>query len=160
MPKTRTQQTVEEDGAQPAGILDHADALHRWAAETCHQHDRFARMSARTSDAAELRAATQLVRLCDATLCGMVQAYEKSCAQGRPERDEDWWHRANALWLACREYVRRHDGCDKASRGLERGSHTAERFGELQLDYELEASALLAVRQAAEAYQRARETAA
>ena len=35
----------------------------------------------------------------------------------RPEGDdEEWWRRANALWLASKEYLRRHGGCDAASR--------------------------------------------
>ena len=132
----------------PAELLrDRADALWRWAVETCHQHDRHARVIARTEDAIELRGAQELVRACDRTLCEVVGAYEKAAAKTRPDGDEAWWHRANALWHACREYIRRHDGCDKATRRVE-----GQSLGDLQMSYELEASALRALRQAADAY--------
>ena len=158
MPRT-TKQATPDDEVTASGdpLLDAADALHRWATEACHQHDRYARLQAQTSEAVELRAAIALVRQCDATLCDIVKRYEKAAADRRPPGDDAWWHCANALWLASREYVRRHQGCDRAERSVANGrQHSAERFGELQLNYELEASALLAVRQAADAFQKAR----
>ena len=157
MPRT-TKQPAQDDEASASAdpVLDGADALCRWASEACHQHDRYARLSALTNEPAELRAAVTLVRQVDATLCEMVKRYEKAAADRRPVNDDAWWHRANELWLACREYVRRHEGCDRAERRVSNGTHSAEQFGELQLQYELEASALLAMRNAAEAFQRAR----
>lgn len=158
MPRTTKQAVPDDELLAPRDpLLDAADALHRWATEVCHQHDRYARLQAQTSEPAELRAAVTLVRQCDATLCDMVKRYEKAGAGARPDGDNAWWHSANALWLASREYVRRHEGCDRAERSVASGrTHSAERFGELQLHYELEASALLAVRQAAEGFHKAR----
>ena len=157
MPRTRQQPELDDDGLAPGEpVLEAASALHRWATEACHQHDRYARLSAQTNEPAELRAAITLVKQVDATLCDMVKRYEKAAAERRPADDDGWWHRANELWLASREYVRRHQGCDKAERAVSNGKHSSERFGELQLNYELEASALLAMRQAAEAFQRSR----
>ena len=157
MPRTKQQPELDDEGIAPGDpVLEAANALHRWASEACHQHDRYARLSSQTADASELRVAIALVRQVDATLCDMVKRYEKAAASRRPEGDDGWWHRANELWLACREYVRRHQGCDKAERSVSNGRHSAERFGELQLNYELEASALLAMRHAAEAFHRAR----
>ena len=157
MPRTRQQPELEDDAPAPGDpVLEAASALHRWAIEACHQHDRYARLSAQTSEPAELRAAVTLVRQVDATLCDMVKRYEKAAASSRPADDDGWWHRANELWLASREYVRRHQGCDRAERAVTNGKHGSERFGELQLNYELEASALLAMRHSAEAFQRSR----
>ena len=157
MPKSRTQ--PPRDDADPvASLYDRADAIYRWTVETCHQHDRFARVLAQTVDAREVRAAQELVHLCDETLCAMLKAYEKEATQGRPAGDDEWWHRANGLWHACREYVRRHDGCDRATRRTD--LHSAEQLGALQVQYELEASALLALRHAADAYRKARPQAA
>ena len=156
MPNSRNSPQAVHEGPSPsngASLQERADALYRWAVETCHQHDRFARMMARTEDAAELRAAQELVFLCDETLCRMLQGYEKACKHA-PKNDDEWWHRANALWHTCREYVRRHDGCDRASRSLE--LHTPDALARLQMQYELEASALLGLRQAADAYCKAR----
>ena len=47
--------------------------------------------------------------LCDDFLGDAILGYEK--AKGRlPARpNEDWWHKANMLWHASREYIRRHD---------------------------------------------------
>ena len=157
MPRTKQQTEIEDEGLAPGEpVLEAASALHRWASEACHQHDRYARLSSQTRDPSELRVAVALVRQVDATLCDMVKRYEKAAAERRPDGDDGWWHRANELWLASREYVRRHQGCDKAERSVSNGKHSAERFGELQVHYELEASALLAMRHAAEAFQRAR----
>lgn len=162
MPRTKQQQPELDDEGTAATepVLEAASALHRWASEACHQHDRYARLSSQTTDPAELRVAVALVRQVDATLCDMVKRYEKAAAERQPDGSDAWWHRANELWLASREYVRRHQGCDKAERSVSNGRHTAERFGELQVHYELEASALLAMRHAADAFHRARNGAA
>ena len=153
-PKTESPEALASEA--PAGVANaaetlrpRADALWRWAVETCHQHDRYARMIARTEDNVELRGAQELVRTCDRALCDVVGAWEKAAAKFRPDGDDAWWHRANGLWHACREYIRRHDGCEKSSRRVE-----GQSLGDLQMSYELEASALLALRHAADAYRK------
>lgn len=157
MPRTQQQSALDDESLPPGDpVLEAASALHRWAAEACHQHDRYARLSGQASEPAELRAAVTLVRQVDATLCDMVKRYEKAASGARPTADDGWWHRANELWLASREYVRRHQGCDNAERRVSNGKHSAEKLGELHVHYELEASALLAMRQAADAFARAR----
>jgi hypothetical protein len=72
--------------------------------------------------------------------------------------DEVWWKNANALWLASREFLRRHKGTDVSSRQLK--EHGPGKLGELHTEYELEASALLALRHAADSYRKARPSAA
>ena len=89
----------------------------------------------------------------------MSAAYEQTAADLKPDGGhEEWWHRANALWLASKEYLRRSGGCDDATRELQ--EHGPGHFGKLQTEYELAASALLALRHAADAYKQNRPTAA
>jgi len=140
-------------------VQDAADALLRAAMECCHQHDRIARIVAKAALEDEVTAAQRMCEACHEALATMSQAYEAASSDIRPSgKDEVWWHKANALWLASREYLRRNGGCDDASRKLK--EHGPERLGELHAEYELEASALLALRQAADAYKGDRPTAA
>ncbi|SRR5258705_13393755 len=137
---------------------DCADALFRAATECCHQHDRVSRVHAKSAVEEEVKAAQQACEHCDDALRMLVDSYETAAAHVRPDgADEEWWHRANALWLASREYLRRQGGCDEASRELK--DHGPERLDALHMEYELEASALLALRQASESYQRQRPSA-
>jgi hypothetical protein len=93
--------------------------------------------------------------MCDGSLVEMADAYAEAAGSVHPERDEAWWHKANALWHASREYCRHHAGCDALGR-LRSGKHSPEQLAGLQMEYELEASALLAMRHAAEAYRKTR----
>ncbi|HET9798753.1 MAG TPA: hypothetical protein VFP90_12210 [Gemmatimonadaceae bacterium] len=93
--------------------------------------------------------------MCDGSLAELAQAYETAAAHMSQAKDEAWWHRANALWHASHEFCRRHAGCEGLSKKLS-GKHSPERLTEMQLEYELEASALLALRHAAEAYRMTR----
>lgn len=132
-----------------------ADALYRAAVECCRQHDRAARLVDAGDPDLERRHLEALCNLCDGTLREIADAYEKATAHVHPVEETPWWHRANSLWHASREYVRRHAGCDRIGRRLT-GPRDAQRLGAMQVEYELEASALLALRQAAEAYRHAR----
>jgi hypothetical protein len=137
-----------------------ADALCRAALEACHQQQRLALLSRQPALQAEHTLARELCKLCDRALQERVAAYEQASARLHPDGDDEaWWHRANGLWHASREYLRHHSGCDNLSRHLPE-HHNAEDLGELQIEYELEASALLALRQAMEAYRRVRPEAA
>ena len=153
--------TARPSGAQRTPVqaaCDAADALFRAALECCHQHDRNSRIHAKSALPEEIEAAQQACEHCDDVLRTLANTYEETAAHVRPTgEDEGWWHRANALWLASREYLRRNGGCDAATKELK--PHDAGRLGALHLEYELEASALLALRQAAEAYKADRPSA-
>jgi hypothetical protein len=133
-----------------------SDALCRAALEACHQQQRLALLSRQPAVQAEHALARELCKLCDHALEERMSAYETASARLHPDgADEAWWHKANALWHASREYLRHHSGCDRLSRNLP-DHHTREDLGELQIEYELEASALLALRHATDAYRRLR----
>ena len=149
--------------SQPVSPIDlvreSADAMYRAAVECCHQHDRVSRIVAKARLEDEIAAAQKLCALCDQSLLAMADAYEKNAAAVRPQRDEDsWWRCANALWLASREYARRSTSCEAATKDIKQ--HGPDRLGELHTEYELEASALLGLRQAGENYQKCRPSAA
>lgn len=132
-----------------------ADALYRAALDTWHHHERVSRLVGRPTIEAEHRAARDMCRVCDDALRTMVEAYESHTRGLHPDgADAEWWHKANALWHAAREYVRRHAGCDRlAGRG---SAHSPDDLADIVLEYDLEASAVLALRHAAEAYRRTR----
>ena len=132
------------------GPLACCDALGRTAAETCRQHERVSRLMELGVAQSELEATHALVDTCDLALAECVRDIEKACANTPSSDDADVRQSANALWLAAREYLRRHSIAEKASRQLQQ--HDAEKLGDLHFEYELEASALLALRQAASAY--------
>ena len=136
-------------------VRDGADALFRAADECCYQHDRIGRVLAVSSVEVELDSAHRACELSDKTLRALLEAYESTSAHVHPTGpDEVWWKHANAVWLASREFLRRHKGCDVSSRELKQ--HGPGKLGELHADYELEASALLSLRHAADAYRKAR----
>lgn len=142
----------------PLDVLrSRADRLARAAREACHQHERCATLSARDDmELEELRGMLELQALANRLLADAVGSYEKAGAKLHPDGDDKaWWQSANALWLAAREHVRRQEMGDRAARrvGTE---HSAERLTELRVGNELEASAVLSLRQAADAYCRAR----
>lgn len=140
------------DGAHP--LRDAADAVFRSAAECCRQHERLARVLELACSDAELSGVAEVVSLCDRLLARHTEAYELAAQAGRGDAESAWWNAANALWLASREYRRRQARGDDASAKLSR--HTRAKLGELTLEYELEASAMLALQQAVQAYERVR----
>ena len=79
----------------------------------------------------------------------------EQCNDVHPDREEPWWHKANSLWHASREYAQHRAACDALSRTLS-AKHSPDRLREMQFEYELAASALLALRHAAEAYRKTR----
>ena len=137
-----------------------ADAMLRAALECCHQHDRYARLVGRPAPEAEHRAADEMCAAVTNALARLAESYCESAKSLRPNGgpDEAWWHRANALWHACREYERRQTCCERATRRSSR--RTPDALGDLVLQYDLEASALLALRHAADAYRNIRPEAA
>lgn len=168
MPKQKTAKAAKARAAHPTptsvktpveAVRDCADALFRAAEECCYQHDRISRILGKAPVEAELESAQKVCELCDKSLRSLSEAYETASAQVRPTgADEAWWKCANAVWLASKEFLRRHRGCDVSTRQLK--EHGPGKLGELHTEYELEASALLGLRHAAEAYRRARPAAA
>jgi hypothetical protein len=148
MPRTAV---VEDPTITPVErALQCADALLRAAAEAARQHEQLGRCLERGCSDAESKHLAAVTALCDAHLDAMTAAYE-AAANAAPEAKEfPWWHAANTLWHASREYSRRHAGSDRVSRLL--GKHSKEKLAELTMEYELERSALMAVKQAASAY--------
>jgi hypothetical protein len=138
-----------------AAFYASADALCRCAVECCRQRERLAHLVRLGALPAEQRAAQTLVALCDDALAELAAAYERAADRAHPSGDDACWHAANGLWLAGREFARRTRTSARAGRALlERGDRT--QLNELALDYDLEASALLLLKQATEAYRKAR----
>lgn len=156
MPKTKQRRTASQaaTGVPQPTICDKADVLFRSAAECCRQHRRYARLIEMETDESEQRAALKLVMASDEQLADAAAAYESSCMKVNGERRDEWWHKANGLWHACREYARRHSLSDRASGEFR--AHDMSKLASLGVEYELEASALLALQHAVDAYRKLR----
>jgi hypothetical protein len=94
----------------------------------------------------EFQGVCEVAALCDRMLADQTTRYELAAVAGRGKEPEDWWHSANALWMASREYGRRHAASDAAGARFTR--HGSAQFGEIALDYELEMSARMALKTA------------
>lgn len=143
-----------DDAIAPTSLVDVADTLLRAASEASRQHDRVTRLLAKGSFDAELK---HVAELCDATvrhLAATATAYEAAAAHGKETVEEQVWRAANNLWLASREAVRRHDISQSLVKKL--GKHTPEQLAQVQVEFELQASSLLAVRQAIATYKKLR----
>jgi hypothetical protein len=152
-PKTAPPAAAPKDPM--ALVRTRADALYRAAIECCRQHDRAARVHKDDGEPElEHKHVDALCAMCDGSLAEMSDAYEGAARDVHPDRDEAWWHKANSLWHASREYARRHAGSDAMPKLS--AKHSPEQFQSMQMEYELEASALLALRHAAEAYRKTR----
>ena len=160
MPKSKTpSQKSKQDNAPALAPVEQArriaDALCRAAHECYHQHERSARVFERSQVPAEERAAEAICAVCDDVLATLTTDYEQIAGRLRPDAvDAEWWHRANALWRASREFIRRHRSGDAAARGG--AKHAVHELESMHVEFELEASSLLALRQACEDYSRAR----
>ncbi|MCW5827506.1 MAG: hypothetical protein KIT38_13265 [Gemmatimonadaceae bacterium] len=123
--------------------------------ECCHQHERIAALIKLGADDQEFAAAWDMADLAEKQMSLRTASYEEVAAAGRGGEAEDWWHRANALWMACREYSRRYSASsDAASR---RKRHTEKELQEIAVEYELEVSARMAVKQAIREFAAARQ---
>jgi hypothetical protein len=151
---SQTDRTAAAEGKAPTdAVRDGADALFRAAIEACRQRERLSRMHDVGANQAEQRAALKLAQHCDEQLIEAVLAYEKA-ARNKPAGNPEWWHRANILWMASREYERRHRCADDSSKRLD--DRTSATLGKLAMDYDLEASALLALQHVVEDYRKCR----
>jgi hypothetical protein len=131
-----------------------ADALFRSAIESCRQNERVARVNARGCSEDELKELAELCEMGHRHLAARTAAWEKAAAGGQGKAGDAFWHSANTLWHASREYARRHHSCDALSTKISRRSTDA--LGALALEYELEASALLALSHAVAGYRKLR----
>lgn len=158
MPNARSTSPARADAPKDplSQLRTRADALYRAAIECCRQHDRAAKVHKEDGEPElEHKHVDALCAMCDGSLNEMSEAYEAAAAHVHPDGEPAWWHRANGMWHASREYGRRHAGCDAMSRKIS-GRHSPDQLRAMQLEYELEASALLALRHAAEAYAKSR----
>lgn len=158
MPNARQKtESHDEPTTDPVALVRaRADALYRAALECCRQHDRAAKLH-RGLEEPELehKHVEALCAMSDGSLIEMSEAYETAAADVHLDGDESWWHRANGLWHASREYSRHRADCDEMAKKVST-RHSADQLGSMQMEYELAASALLAMRHAADAYRKTR----
>ena len=115
--------------------------MFRAAMECIRQRERYARLVASGAHDLEQQAAVRVAVVCDEILDEAVAAYEK--LGGEPTHGDDEWRRhANALWHAAREY-RRRPATSNPSQNTGAKSGTLQK---LAVEYDLEASALLALK--------------
>jgi len=155
MPTTRRPVADSAPADPVASLRARADALYRAAIECCRQHDRAAKLFGHSDPELEHKHADALCAMCDGSLAELSKAYETAAANVQLGKDVEWWHKANSMWHASREYARRHAGCDALSKRIS-AKHSPEQLATMQMEYELEASSLLALRQAAEGYRKTR----
>lgn len=134
--------------------LQKADTLYRAAAECHRQHTRYSRLVERSAPDDEQRFALEMAYLCDDHLGSAITGYEKASGKAGAHGDDAWWHKGNMLWHASREYIRRHANCDGMARRV--GEQSPNGLGALTMEFDLDASALLSLRMAADSYRTVR----
>lgn len=117
-----------------------ADRMFRAAMECIRQRERYARLVASGAHDLEQQAALRVAVVCDEILDEAVSAYE-TLASEPSQGDDEWRRQANALWHASREY-RRRPATNSAAHSTEKGRGLQK----LAMEYDLEASALLALK--------------
>jgi len=139
---------------EKAALIDIAELLQRVALESCGRHHRYAGLMKSGAPAGEQKAALATVRECDEILDEAVDLYELACLAETNHGDDAWWHKANMVWRAAKEYLR-HNVASRRSTRFDNG-HSRDQLRELSIEYELEASALLHLRHATDSYKTAR----
>jgi hypothetical protein len=152
MSKSKRTDVITGDNAAISTPRSQADRLYRAAAECVRQRTRYAQLVDGGADEEEQHGALRIACICDEVLMQGMKSYESIAAAVTSHRDEEWWHKANSLWHAAREYDRRHRNCDESSRRF--AAHSPKELAELTVEYDLEASALLALQHAVAAYKR------
>lgn len=153
MPPAKQSAPKDEVVVAPS-LSEVADALLRAAVEASRQHERVGRLLTKGWLDDELK---HVAQMCDAavgylTVC--AETYETAAAQGKGTLDETLWHTSNSLWHASRDTARRHDL--RATLVKRLGKHTPEQLQRVQVEFELQASSLLAMRQAIATYRKLR----
>jgi len=131
-----------------------ADAMFRAAAECCRQQGRLSRVLELSCGEIELKGVVEVSVASARALEEAGLRYSALASESHDGLGEECWHAANTLWHASREYARRHQGCDLKSAKLSR--HSSAQLGELAVEYELKASAVLALRYSVEQYAKLR----
>ena len=116
-----------------------ADRMFRAAMECMRQRERYARLVASGAHDLEQLSALRVALVCDEILDDAASAYEKLAGEGS-HGDDEWRRQANALWHAAREY-RRRPATDSVPAQVKGGT-----LQKLAMEYDLEASALLALK--------------
>ena len=137
-----------------AALRDIADTLYRAAADSCREHRRYAQLVDKDGAESEQKAARGAVRECDEILDEAVDLYEIACLEESGHGADAWWHKANMVWRGAKEYLQHQASSKRLLRGA--NGHSKNQFMELRIEHELEASALLGLRQAIESYKAAR----
>lgn len=140
--------------ARIKSLQDKADALYRAAVECHRQHTRYSKLVDGDASEDDQKEALEMAFISDDSLATAMTAYESAKDHIGGGNSEEWWHKSNMLWHASKEYIRRHASCEGMSKRVGRQSRT--RLAELTLSFDLEASALLALRMAADTYRNAR----
>jgi hypothetical protein len=136
-------------------LIEIADTLYRTAASTCVEHRRYADLVEKGASDSEQRSARSAARQSDDALEEAVDLYELACLKESNHAEDQWWHKANMVWKAAKEYLQHHDSSDKLTRvGAEQHGRAA--LMELTIEYKLEASALLRLRHTIDAYREVR----
>ena len=148
------QSAAKDDVAVAPSLIEVADALLRAAVEASRQHERVGRLLSKGWLDDELKHVAQMCDAAVAHLTVCADTYEQAAAQGKGALDESVWHTANSLWHASRDTARRHDL--RATLVKRLGKHTAEQLQQVQVEFELQASSLLAMRQEIAAYRKLR----
>lgn len=143
--------------AEPESLQCAADSLFRSAAECCRQQARISHVLDLQCAQEELEAVIEASVLSARILSDAGARYAALGSTSHDGLDDACWHAANTLWHAGREYARRHQSCNVKSAKMSR--HSATQLGELAIEYELKASAVLALRYAVEQYQKVRPSA-
>jgi hypothetical protein len=152
MSKTKRSTAITGDNALIETPRTQADRLYRAVTECVRQRKRYAKLVEAGVTEEEQQGALKIACICDEVLTQSAAAYETIAADAAIHRSEEWWHKANALWQASREYDRRHRDCDQHSKTF--ATHSRKELVELAMEYDLEASALLALQQAATAFRK------
>jgi hypothetical protein len=153
-PNTRSRMQQIPLSSPHAALIDIADTLYRTAAEACTQHRRYADLVERSAADAEQKTARYAVRNADDALDEAVDLYEVACLKETNHGDDAWWHKANMVWRAAKEYLRHHATSDRLTRST--AGHGPAALMELSIEYKLEASALLRLRHTIDAYREVR----
>jgi hypothetical protein len=109
--------------------------------ECMRQRERYARLVGSGAHDLEQIAALRVAVVCDEILDEAVSAFEKH-AREASTGDDEWRRQANALWHASREY-RRRPATNNAVPSPQGKSGALQK---LAMEYDLEASALLALK--------------
>ncbi|MGQ0648683.1 MAG: hypothetical protein ACT4P7_14075 [Gemmatimonadaceae bacterium] len=152
MARTKRPTPITSDNPAIAGPRAPADRLYRAAAECVRQRQRYSALVEAGALDEEQFAALEIASICDVALHQARASYAGSPTNGA-YKDEEWHRKALLLWQASREYERRHSASDLRTRQL--GTHTRDGLKKLAMEYDLEASALLALQHALSAYRKA-----